>query len=156
MKARKWIVLVCGAYLPLAVLSTLTIARSFHAEASVSPRVLRTERQSDLVPPKVFVVTLLAPAQIDGQVLGRGEYTVNWWRDGGSVMLSFAQRDVVQAMAHGEVVPRPEPARYSVVLTRPTASGVNAIAEMQFEGKASVLVLPPGAKPAAAARSQWE
>lgn len=143
MKTYKWIGLLCGAYLPLLALVVVTLPTSFHAKAAGPPRVLGTERQSEPAPPNAFAMTLLAPAEVNGLVLGRGEYTVNWSQEGGGVMMTFAQRGVIQATAHGAVATRPDPARYSVVLTRATASGVNTITEIQFEGKRSALALAP-------------
>ena len=150
MKTYKWVGLLCGAYLPLLALVVVTLATSFHAKAAGPPRVLGTERQSEPAPPNVFAMTLLAPAEVNGLVLGRGEYTVNWSQQGGGMMMTFAQRGVIRATAHGAVVTRPDPARYSLVLTRATASGVNTITEIQFEGKRSSLALAPAENPRAA------
>lgn len=146
MKAHKWMALVCGAYLPLLVVVLLMLASSFHIKAAEAPRVPRPEMQPYPALPSVFAVTLFAPAEVNGQVLGPGEYTVEWSQQAGTA--SFTQTGVIQAIARGEVEARPEPARYSVVLTRPRAGGANAIAEMQFEGKRSVLVLAPAEKAA--------
>jgi hypothetical protein len=89
-------------------------------------------------------VTLFAPVEVNGQMLASGEYIVDWSQEAGTA--SFAQAGVIHAIAHGKVESRPKPARYSGVLARPRAGGINAIAEMQFEGKRSVLVLAPADK----------
>lgn len=144
MKTHKWIALVCGAYLPLLVVVLLILASSFHSRAAEPPRVLQPGTQSDPALPSAFAVTLFAPVEVNGQMLAPGEYIVDWSQEAGSA--SFAQAGVIQAIARGEVETRPEPARYSVVLTHPKASGVSAITVMQFEGKRSVLVLAPAEK----------
>ena len=144
MKTHKWIALVCSAYLPLIVVVLLMLASSFHSKAAEPPRVLQAETRSDPALPSAFAVTLFAAAEVNGRVLAPGEYIVDWSQEAGSA--SFAQAGVIQAIAHGEVEARPDPARYSVVFTHPSARGVNDITEMQFEGKRSVLVLVPAEK----------
>jgi len=90
---------------------------------------------------------------VNGLVLGPGEYRVESSQDAGRS--GFAQAGVIRAIAHGEVETTAEPARYSVVLIRPTAGGANAITEMQFQGKRSVSVLTPSGVADPERRLQW-
>lgn len=143
MKARKWTILLFGAYLPLVAVSVLTFGMSFRDKSVDHRPGVPAGSQPNSVLPKQFTMALFAPAAVGGQLLRAGEYKVDWWQDGESATVSFTQADTVQAVAHGKVETKAQPAAYSIVITRPTAGGVNVITEMQFQGKVAALVLSP-------------
>jgi hypothetical protein len=137
MKTRKWIGLLAVAYLPVLLVSAFTVIR---AHGSAGGHASPTAAAESAIPSK-FYVNMFTATKVNGEQLEPGEYSVRWERDANGVVVTFARADVVQAVSQAELVSRDWPSRYSVVLLKRDLAGQNVIAELDFEGAFSALVL---------------
>ncbi len=137
MKTRKWIGLLAVAYLPVLLVSTFTVIA---AHGSAGGHASPTAAAASAIP-STFYVNMFTATKVNGERLEPGEYSVHWEREANGVVVTFARADLVQALAHAELVSRDRPSRYSIVLLKRDVAGQNVITELDFEGESSVLVL---------------
>jgi predicted secreted protein len=82
-------------------------------------------------------ITLNSPAVVNGKQLPAGQYDVKVSPSGD---VSFRQNNSDVATAKAKFEDRESKARRNIVVTKPNASGVSSITEIQFEGKKQALV----------------